>query len=68
MIQILPEAIKKLSYAKREGLIINFYEVESGGIYKIVTVDNPLVEQAVSDRYLDRWLAELRIRLCCHLN
>ncbi|MDZ8084329.1 MAG: hypothetical protein RMY16_01850 [Nostoc sp. DedQUE12b] len=60
--QMLPEAIKKLSNAKREGLIINFYEMESGGVYKVFTTDYPLIEETISNSRLDRWLADLKLR------
>lgn len=60
--QMLPEAIKKLSNAKREGLIVNFYEIESGGVYKVFTTDYPLIEETVSNSRLDRWLADLKVR------
>ncbi|WP_375490839.1 hypothetical protein [uncultured Nostoc sp.] len=60
--QMLPEAIKKLSNAKREGLIVNFYEMESGGVYKVFTTDYPLIEETVSNSRLDRWLEELKVR------
>jgi hypothetical protein len=60
--QMLPEPIQKLSHAKREGLIVNFYEMESGGVYKIFTTDYPLIEQTVSTYGLDRLLEDLRAR------
>lgn len=60
--QMLPEAIKKLSNAKREGLIVNFYEMESGGVYKVFTTDYPLIEETISNSRLDRWLADLKLR------
>lgn len=59
---MLPEAIKKLSNAKREGLIVNFYEIESGGVYKVFTTDYPLIEETISNSRLDRWLADLKLR------
>jgi hypothetical protein len=65
---LIPEKTKKLSEAQHAGFIINFYEVESGGIYKILTVDNPLVEETVSNSYLDEWLVELKARLSCYSN
>jgi hypothetical protein len=63
--QMLPEPIKKLSHAKREGLIVNFCEVESGGVYKIFTADCPLIERTISTHSLDRLLEELRVRQNC---
>nr|MDZ8016374.1 hypothetical protein [Nostoc sp. ZfuVER08] len=60
--QMLPETIKKLTNAKREGLIVNFYEMESGGVYKVFTTDYPLIEETISNSRLDRWLADLRVR------
>jgi hypothetical protein len=66
--QMLPEPIKKLSHAKREGLIVNFCEVESGGVYKIFTADCPLIEKIVSTYSLDRLLEELRVRQNCECN
>jgi hypothetical protein len=66
--QMLPEPIKKLSHAKREGLIVNFCEVESGGVYKIFTADCPLIEKTVSNYSLDRLLEELRVRQNCECN
>jgi hypothetical protein len=66
--QMLPEPIKKLSHAKREGLIINFCEVESGGVYKIFTADCPLIERTISTHSLDSLLEELRVRQNCDRN
>jgi hypothetical protein len=66
--QMLPEPIKKLSHAKREGLIVNFCEVESGGIYKIFTADCPLIERTISTHSLDSLLEELRVRQNCDRN
>ncbi len=66
--QVLPLQIKKLSNAKREGLIVNFYEMESGGVYKVFTTDYPLIEETVSNSCLDRWLADLKIRHNCYSN
>lgn len=66
--QMLPEQIKKLSNAKREGLIVNFYEMESGGVYKIFATDFPLIEETVSNSWLDRWLADLKVRQNCDSN
>jgi uncharacterized protein YktB (UPF0637 family) len=63
--QMLPEPIKKLSHAKREGLIVNFCEVESGGVYKIFTADCPLIEKTVSTYSLDKLLEELRFKQNC---
>ncbi|GAX45638.1 hypothetical protein NIES4075_66590 [Tolypothrix sp. NIES-4075] len=60
--QMLPEPIKKLSHARREGLIVNFYEMESGEIYKIFTTDCPLIEKTVSAHSLDKLLEDLRAR------
>ncbi|MHC5896795.1 hypothetical protein [Nostoc sp.] len=53
---------KKLSNAKREGLIVNFYEMESGGVYKVFTTGLPLIEETVSNSRLDRWLADLKVQ------
>jgi hypothetical protein len=66
--QMLPEPIKKLSHAKREGLIVNFCEVESGGVYKIFTADCPLIERTISTHSLDSLLEELRVRQNCECN
>jgi hypothetical protein len=66
--QMLPEPIKKLSHAKREGLIVNFCEVESGGVYKIFTADCPLIERTISTHSLDKLLEDLRIRQNCECN
>ncbi len=66
--QMLPEPIKKLSHAKREGLIVNFCEVESGGVYKIFTADCPLIEKTVSIYSLDKLLEELRFKQNCKCN
>ncbi|AFZ01552.1 hypothetical protein [Calothrix sp. PCC 6303] len=66
--QMLQEPIKKLSHAKREGLIVNFCEVESGGVYKIFTADCPLIERTISTHSLDRLLEELRVRQNCECN
>ena len=66
--QMLPEPIGKLSNAKREGLIVNFYEMESGGVYKIFTTDFPLIEETVSNNWLDKWLADLKVRQNCDSN
>ncbi len=66
--QMLPEPIKKLSHARREGLIVNFYEMESGEIYKIFTTDCPLIEKTVSVHSLDRLLEDLRARQNCDCN
>ncbi|MFH7029355.1 MAG: hypothetical protein ACHBN1_29180 [Heteroscytonema crispum UTEX LB 1556] len=66
--QMLPEPIKKLSHAKREGLIVNFCEVESGGVYKIFTADCPLIEKTVSTYSLDKLLEELRFKQNCKCN
>lgn len=66
--QLLPEPIKKLSHAKREGLIINFYELESVGVYAVFTADCPLIERIVSIHSLDRLLEDLRARLKCDFN
>jgi hypothetical protein len=63
--QMLPEPIKKLSHAKRQGLIVNFCEVESGGVYKIFTADCPLIERTISTHSLDSLLEELRVRQNC---
>ncbi|MBD2606973.1 hypothetical protein H6G81_21160 [Scytonema hofmannii FACHB-248] len=60
--EMLPEPIKKLSHARREGLIVNFYEMESGEIYKIFTTDCPLIEKTVSVHSLDKLLEDLRAR------
>jgi hypothetical protein len=60
--QLLPEPIKKLNHARYEGLIVNFYEIESGGVYKIFTADCPLIERTVSIHSLDKLLEDLRIR------
>ncbi len=66
--QMLPEQIKKLSNAKREGLIVNFYEIESGGVYKVFATDFPLIEETVSNNWLDKWLADLKVRQNCDSN
>ncbi|BAZ40606.1 hypothetical protein NIES4101_65670 [Calothrix sp. NIES-4101] len=66
--QMLPEPIKKLSYAKREGLIVNFYEMESGEIYKVFTTDCPLIEITISVHSLDKLLDDLRARQNCDHN
>jgi hypothetical protein len=66
--QLLPEPIKKLNHARYEGLIINFYEVESGGVYKIFTADCPLIERTISSHSLDKLLEDLRARQNCDRN
>jgi hypothetical protein len=66
--QLLPESIKKLNHARYEGLIINFYEIELGGVYKIFTADCPLIERTVSIHSLDKLLEDLRIRQNCECN
>jgi hypothetical protein len=65
--QLLPEPIKKLNHARYEGLIINFYEMESGGVYKIFTADCPLIERTVSIHSLDSLLEDLRARQNCEM-
>ncbi|WP_211293338.1 hypothetical protein [Brunnivagina elsteri] len=66
--QMLPEPIQKLSNAKREGLIVNFCEMESGGVYKIFTADCPLIERTISTHSLDKLLEELRAKQNCDCN
>jgi hypothetical protein len=60
--QLLPEPIKKLNHARYEGLIINFYEMESGGLYKIFTAECPLIERTISSHSLDNLLEDLKTR------
>ncbi|BAZ40524.1 hypothetical protein NIES4101_64850 [Calothrix sp. NIES-4101] len=61
--QLLPEPIKKLSHAKQERLIVNFYELESGGMYAVFTADCHLIERIVSIHSLDQFLDDLRAKL-----
>jgi hypothetical protein len=49
-------------------LIVNFCEVESGGVYKIFTTDCPLIEKTVSTYSLDKLLEELRVKQNCECN
>jgi hypothetical protein len=58
--QMLPEPIKKLNHARYEGLIVNFYEMESGGLYKIFTAECPLIERTISSHSLDNLLKDLK--------
>ncbi|PAX51991.1 hypothetical protein [Brunnivagina elsteri] len=66
--QMLPEPIKKLNHARYEGLIVNFYEMESGGVYKIFTAECPLIERTISIHSLDKLLEDLRARQNCECN
>jgi hypothetical protein len=65
--QMLPEPIKKLNHARYEGLIVNFYEMESGGVYKIFTAECPLIERTISSHSLDNLLEDLRARQNCDM-